>query len=314
MDHVGLATLALTSRIVRADVKPLSAGEFWDFSSKTSPDSIFHLSPESLVTQCGVAPKIAQRATALASRSRSLALAIEELDHQGIWTLTAHDAKYPVALTTQLKTYAPAVLHGVGPTEFAASDGLGVVGSRDIDDAGRHVARDLARSAADLGVPVISGGARGVDQDAMNAAVDYGARVIGVLADSLHTTIRKPSLRQAVASGQVTLMTPYAPAAPFSAGNAMGRNKLIYALARHTVVVRSDEGSGGTWSGATEALKKEFGSVVSWTGDGAANGNHALVNRGATALQNIDDLGTIYRTDKPIPTVEAAADQLHLPM
>jgi predicted Rossmann fold nucleotide-binding protein DprA/Smf involved in DNA uptake len=35
----------------------------------------------------------------------------------------------------------------------------------------------------------------------------------------------------------------------------MGRNKLIYGLADFGVVVSSDYKTGGTWSGAVEALK-----------------------------------------------------------
>lgn len=57
-------------------------------------------------------------------------------------------------------------------------------------------------------------------------------------------------------------------AVPFSVGNAMGRNKIIYGLSRCTIVVATDDGTGGTWAGATEALKNHYGRVASWTGAG----------------------------------------------
>jgi len=38
-------------------------------------------------------------------------------------------------------------------------------------------------------------------------------------------------------------------------GNAMGRNKYIYGLADHALVVSSAFGKGGTWAGAVEALE-----------------------------------------------------------
>ena len=38
----------------------------------------------------------------------------------------------------------------------------------------------------------------------------------------------------------------------------MGRNRLIYTLADHAIVVASDVEKGGTWAGATEALKAEW--------------------------------------------------------
>lgn len=50
----------------------------------------------------------------------------------------------------------------------------------------------------------------------------------------------------AVADGQISLVMPYTRAAPFSVGNAMGRNKIIYGLARCTIVVAADRDSGGT--------------------------------------------------------------------
>ena len=65
----------------------------------------------------------------------------------------------------------------------------------------------------------------------MNVALDAGGCVVGVLADALTRTANDPEVRRAVADERLCLATPYAPSAPFSAGNAMGRNKILYALA-----------------------------------------------------------------------------------
>jgi predicted Rossmann fold nucleotide-binding protein DprA/Smf involved in DNA uptake len=113
---------------------------------------------------------------------------------------------------------------------------------------------------------VVSGAARGVDQDAMNAAFEVGGQVVGVLADSLERAVSRPGIRRGVADGHTCLVTPYTPAAAFSVGNAMGRNKIIYGLARCTIVVATDHESGGTWAGAVETLKNHYGRVASWTG------------------------------------------------
>lgn len=58
--------------------------------------------------------------------------------------------------------------------------------------------------------------------------------------------------------------------------SAMGRNKVIYALSKATLVVASDEDSGGTWSGATEALKRGIAPVITWVGEGSGPGNEPL--------------------------------------
>ena len=73
----------------------------------------------------------------------------------------------------------------------------------------------------------------------------------------------------------------------------MGRNKLIYAQAVLTVVVASDDGSGGTWSGATEALKHGYGTVAVWRGDGEGPGNRLLQEQGARPVSSLDDIESL---------------------
>ena len=104
---------------------------------------------------------------------------------------------------------------------------------------------------------MISGGAKGVDAAAMNGAVEAGGAVIGVLADSLERRARSVALRNLVQDERVVLLSPNGSDVPFSVGLAMGRNRLIYCLADLAVVVSASEGEGGTWAGATEALKAE---------------------------------------------------------
>lgn len=103
------------------------------------------------------------------------------------------------------------------------------------------------------------------------------------------------------------MCTPYSPDAPFSAGNAMGRNKLIYAQAALTVVVASDADSGGTWSGATKALKHGYGPVAVWRGDGEGPGNRLLQERGALPVSSLDDIESLLDSvDSPVHEPESA--------
>ena len=62
--------------------------------------------------------------------------------------------------------------------------------------------------------------------------------------------------RNLLLDGQLVLISPYDPSAGFNVGNAMQRNKLIYALADTSLVVSSDLNKGGTWAGAVEQLDK----------------------------------------------------------
>ena len=194
------------------------------------------------------------------------------------------------------------MLHAAGALEMLDTPGVGVVGSRNVSEAGAEVAGLVAQRAAGLGLPVVSGGARGVDQIAMNAAFKTGGTVVGFLADSLTRKVKRPDVRRAVYDGSVLMCTPYGPNAPFNVGNAMGRNKLIYAQAALTVAVASDHGSGGTWTGATEALKHGYGRVVVWRGNGEGPGNEVLEQQGAEPITDPDDIQTLIRqTPSPNP-------------
>jgi hypothetical protein len=56
----------------------------------------------------------------------------------------------------------------------------------------------------------------------------------------------------------LVLVSPFNPEAGFDVGNAMARNKYIYCLSDAAIVVATSKGSGGTWSGATENLKRNW--------------------------------------------------------
>ena len=94
----------------------------------------------------------------------------------------------------------------------------------------------------------------------------------------------------------------------------MGRNKIIYGLSCCTVVVASDYETGGTWAGATEALKSRYGRVASWMGPGSGPGNSALVKRGAVELSDVAELGDLFHESVVLPSIsdEALGDQLTL--
>lgn len=297
-----LVILALTSRIVPSEVPPLTARDFWPLVRAVEDLQWLQGRPGSEIAEhLSITGELADRVARLLDRGAAIALALEQLENKGVWTATPAGEAYPARLWQRLGDAAPPYLHGVGDGQLLHEPGIGVVGSRDIGADSAEVAREVARRSVLHQLPLVSGAARGVDQHAMNEAFDRGGQVAGVLADSLERTVAKPSTRQGIASGHICLATPYTPHAPFSAANAMGRNKIIYALSRCVVVVRSDEGRGGTWAGATEALRRGFSTVVSWTGTGASDGNRALVERGARECATLGDLDA-FLTDTPALT------------
>jgi len=64
----------------------------------------------------------------------------------------------------------------------------------------------------------------------------------------------------------------------------MGRNKIIYGLSDYTIVVSSEFQTGGTWAGATEALKTSSCAVFVRDGEKVPKGNRELLKLGANAV------------------------------
>ena len=61
----------------------------------------------------------------------------------------------------------------------------------------------------------------------------------------------------------------------------MGRNKLIYTLSDYAIVVASDAEKGGTWAGATEAMRAKWLPVFVLNHSAMSDGNKLLLQKGA---------------------------------
>ena len=112
----------------------------------------------------------------LLSDATTVLLDAEQLHDRGIRALPITNDDYPRRLIDRLGDNAPPVLFHVGDQDLG-SGGVGVVGSRNVTPEGAEAAQSIAIEAVRIGKRVVSGGARGVDQLAMNAA--YGQRRIG---------------------------------------------------------------------------------------------------------------------------------------
>ena len=134
------------------------------------------------------------------------------------------------------------------------------------------------------GFTIVSGGARGVDTAAQNAALLSGGKVISVVADSLLQRIKRKDVREAIMSGNLLLVTPSNPKNGFTVYSAMDRNKYIYALSKYAVVVSSDNNKGGTWTGAVENLKNKWVPLFVRKDDWIPEGNIGLIDSGALPL------------------------------
>ena len=250
------------------------------------------VSPDAAETLRACRPVIDEsRLQRLLGRGFLLSQVIERWRARAVWVVSRADAGYPRRLKARLREDAPAVLYGCGDMSLLDSGGLAVVGSRHVDETLIDYAMSIGRLAARAGRTIVSGGAKGIDQAAMRGALDAGGNVCGVLADGLEKSVMNRENRNVLLDGRLVLISPYDPNAGFNVGNAMQRNKLIYAFADASLVVSSDINKGGTWAGAVEQLGKlKFVPVfVRSTGEPSA-GLDALRNKGALHWPNPQDV------------------------
>jgi predicted Rossmann fold nucleotide-binding protein DprA/Smf involved in DNA uptake len=271
------------------DPAPLTLREWNPLARKLQaeslrPGALFDLTEEDIAKQLGLSSEEVGRIGRLFERRGTVAIELERLESLGIRVLTRVDMNYPLRYRQRLKESAPTIMFYAGNRDLLGQPGIAVIGSRNVDKVGQECAAYIGNACAWSGLVLYSGGAKGVDMIGMNATLEGRGTAVGILADSLERAIRIPETRAALSRGDLCLATPYAPNAGFSVGAAMGRNKLIYTLADYAVVVASDVGKGGTWAGATEALKAGWLSVFVIDHPKMPEGNRQLIQKGGLSF------------------------------
>jgi len=267
----------LTAKWSVNGAKPLTLSEFGEFRQWVGPSSDAAKSILERTHSLETAPVEIVRLQALLSRAMGVFQAIDRWQQAGLWLRSWADPGYPERFK-QLKGRAPALLFGYGDPNAFTERAIAIVGSRRASADRLSKAAEIGRACAAHEVTVVSGGAKGVDSAAMDAGMVGNGTVVGILAEQLLRASGKREYRMAIQDHRLCLMSEVNPEAPFDVGNAMARNRLAYACADAALIVECDSGSGGTWAGATEALKV---------------GKAVYVLRGAKAERQLIERGAI---------------------
>lgn len=246
----------------------------------------------------------------LLNRGFRLASAVEQWEARSIRVYSPSDPEYPELLKQQPGVAAPPILYCCGALPLPDGPGLAIVGSRSANEQDLAFTAAAAALTANAGCTVVSGGARGIDRAAMDAALDAGGKVIGVLADNLQDSALSGGYRDALATRRLTLLSEVDPLAGFNVGNAMARNRLIYALASAALVVVAELKKGGTWEGAIYHLNKKGRNPIYVRRPGTSDrGLSALVENGARIWSDPagpDELRALLTAD--IPAIQSSFD------
>lgn len=212
--------------------------------------------------------------------------------------VTLGDAGYPTSLLEM--TDPPLLLYVLGAADYDLTQlghSIAVVGSRNPTPQGATNARSFARALGEVGLPVVSGLALGVDGAAHQGALDAAGdtprlatvAVVGTGLDRVYPARHRDLAHRITQQGLIVSELPLG--TPPLTQNFPKRNRLIAGLARGTLVVEAALQSGSLITArlASEQGKEVFaipGSIHS----PQSRGCHALIRQGAKLVESVSDI------------------------
>lgn len=208
-----------------------------------------------------------------------------------VQVLTMGDPSYPPSL--QSIRQPPPILYVIGSVAALHQPGIGICGSRDASAKGLGFARDFGATVARLGLPEVSGYARGVDTEAHLGALQARGRTIIVLAEGiLHFRLKQVFRSIEAVRDRITVVSEFHRSRPWQVASAMRRNRTICALSGGVVVVEARD-TGGTLDAGKECLRqgKPLFVVQRGKSEDTPGGNRELIGAGGIPVTTRRDLG-----------------------
>lgn len=228
---------------------------------------------------------------------------LDDAAAQGIRFVIPGDEEWPAQVESlagvepvQERTGTPLGLWVRGPLRLDELDrSVAMVGSRSATTYGMDAAGQIAAGVAAEGFAVVSGGAVGIDAGSHRGALAVRGRTVAVLAcgvDRFYPLENTRLLQAVVDTG--ALVSELAPGLSVTRMRFLGRNRVIAALARGTVVVQAAPRSGAlNTANWTTRLNRQLmcvpGPISEITSLGAMEqvrqGRAMLVTRGEEVLE-----------------------------
>ena len=224
---------------------------------------------------------------------------LEDMLSQGYELIPFNSSDYPKTLKDNLKLkFAPPLIYIKGNKSLLNDDAIAIVGSRKAGDISLEFTKNIAINATKEYKCVVSGGAKGVDQTALDESVKANGHSILVLPQGILTfSSGMKKYYKHIIEGNLLILSTFFPKAGWSTGRAMGRNKYIYGLSKEIYVAESDS-KGGTWSGVLEGLKAERTIYIRNPKDDEKNANDLLILKGGKAVDMNGALIELNQTDE----------------
>lgn len=207
----------------------------------------------------------------------------------------------------------PILLYCLGSLAAGAErPALAVVGSRRPTAYGARMARRLGRQAAEAGLTVVSGLARGVDTQAHAATLEAGGITWAVLGSGLFRVYpgENAALTRRIADSGGAVLSELPPEAEPLAENFPRRNRILSGLSTALVVVEGTKTSGSLITAKLAAEQGRDVFAVPGPADSElSRGPHLLIKEGAGLAGSLDDiLDALPRLKARVRPVKATPD------
>lgn len=209
--------------------------------------------------------------------------------HNGVQILAYTGTDYPQSL--QNLSDKPLVLYVKGELP-QANYALAIVGSRRCTEYGVRAAACFAQAMTREGIPIISGGAKGIDTAAHEACLQAGGTTVAVLGCGLDIVYPSENAKLfARIAEQGALVTEYPPGVPPAAANFPARNRIIVGLSQAVLVAEAGKRSGAVITANIAADEgREVYCVPGNIFDGSSIGCHELIRTGAKLVDMPQDI------------------------
>ncbi len=241
-------------------------------------------------------------ATVNAIASQKVMLRAEEemtfIEKNGIKPLFYLDAEYPKRL--QHCHDSPMMLYYKGVADLNVAKVVGIVGTRNITDYGRHETEKIIEDLSSDNVLIISGLAYGVDAVAHRAALKYNLATVGVLGHGMQTIY--PAENRKLSSNMLEkggILTEYVSGTQPDRENFPKRNRIVAGMVDCLVVVESAlKGGAMITADIANSYDRETFAIPGKIGEIYSEGCNQLIKTNkANLLTNAADIRYIMRWD-----------------
>ena len=211
-------------------------------------------------------------------------------DRQGVRLISYQDADYPQSLLQIADPPLVLYVKGVLPP---AGYALAVVGSRECTEYGKKAAKLFTKDLAARNIPIISGGARGIDTEAHEACLSVGGKTVAVLGCGLDIAYPEENagLFERIVRSGGAVISEYAPGMRPLAKNFPARNRIIVGLSQGVLVAEAKLKSGAIITANIAADEgRDVYCVPGNIFDATSKGCHELIRTGAKLVDTPQDI------------------------